>query len=101
MIWWDPHLTAPEIARLKIDSKGRILLPPALRDELDLEPGDSVSIKHTRSGLVVSPAKKAGKEDTMSKFQAMLEAPPSRYGKPENWSPSRMKKIWEPKTRAR
>ncbi|HZY95164.1 MAG TPA: hypothetical protein VFE98_09985 [Candidatus Bathyarchaeia archaeon] len=62
---------------------------------------DSNALKKTRSGLVVSPAKMERREDIMSKFQEMRETPPSRYGKPENWSPSRMKKIWESGTQAR
>ena len=95
------NMTASYTANAKIDSKGRILLPTSLRDEFDLEPGDNVSIRTTHSGLVVSPTKKEKKEAPMSKFQEMLETPPSRYGKPENWSPARMKKIWESKTRAR
>src|SRR5436853_7337229 len=33
-------MTSVDASSAKIDSKGRILLPPALRSELDLEPGD-------------------------------------------------------------
>ncbi len=76
----------------KIDSKGRILLPPALRDELDLEPGDVVSLRRTKGGVVVT---RGGKTDYMSKFKRMLETPPTRLGKPLNPSPSKMKKIWK------
>ena len=85
-------MTAPEASSAKIDSKGRILLPPALRSELDLEPGDSVSLKKTRSGVIVTPARKA---DYLSRFKQLIETPPSRLGRPQNWDPSRMKKIWK------
>ncbi len=94
-------MTTSQVANAKIDSKGRILLPQALRDEFDLEPGDSLMIRSTRSGLVMSPTKKGRREDVMSRFREMLKTPPSRYGKPENWSPARMKKLWESKTQAR
>ncbi len=83
---------ASDVSSAKIDSKGRILLPPALRSELDLEPGDSVSLKRTRAGVVVSPARKT---DYLSRFRQLIETPPSRSGKPQNWSPSKMKKIWK------
>ncbi len=85
-------MTASDVSSSKIDSKGRILLPPSLRNELDLEPGDSVSLKRTRVGVVVTPARKA---DYLSRFRELIETPPSRSGKPQNWKPSKMKKIWK------
>jgi AbrB family looped-hinge helix DNA binding protein len=85
-------MTASDVSSAKIDSKGRILLPPSLRSELDLEPGDSVSLKRTRVGLVVTPARK---RDYLSKFRELIETPPKRTGKPRNPSPSQMKKIWK------
>ena len=84
--------TASDVSSAKVDSKGRILLPPDLRSELDLEPGDSVSLKRTRVGLIVTPARK---RDYLSKFRELIETPPKRTGKPENWKPSKMKKIWK------
>jgi len=85
-------MTASDVSSARIDSKGRILLPPGLRSELDLEPGDSVSLKRTRVGLVVTPARK---RDYLSKFRELIETPPKRTGKPRNPSPSKMKKIWK------
>jgi len=85
-------IVASDVSSAKIDSKGRILLPPSLRGELDLEPGDSVSLKKTRGGLVVTPARKA---DYLSRFREMVTTPPKRTGKPRNPTPSQMKKIWK------
>jgi len=85
-------MTASNASSARIDSKGRILLPPSLRSELDLEPGDSVSLKRTRAGLVVTPARKA---DYLSRFRELIETPPKRTGKHHNPSPSQMKKIWK------
>jgi AbrB family looped-hinge helix DNA binding protein len=85
-------MTTVDSSSAKIDSKGRILLPPALRSELDLEPGDTVSLRKMKAGLVVT---RGGKADYLSRFKQMLETPPSRLGKPSNPSPSKMKKIWK------
>jgi AbrB family looped-hinge helix DNA binding protein len=85
-------MTTVDYSSAKIDSKGRILLPPALRSELDLEPGDTVSLKKTREGVIVT---RSGKADYLSKLKQMLDTPPSRLGKPSNPTPSKMKKIWK------
>ncbi len=85
-------MTASDVSSARIDSKGRILLPSGLRSELDLEPGDSVALKRTRVGLVVTPPRK---RDYLSKFRELIETPPKRTGKPRNPSPSKMKKIWK------
>ncbi len=89
-MWWD--MTTIDASTAKIDSKGRILLPTALRDELDLEAGDVVSLMREKGALLVT---KGGKSDYMSKFKRMLVTPPTRVGKPLNPSPSKMKRIWK------
>jgi AbrB family looped-hinge helix DNA binding protein len=43
------------MATLRIDSKGRLTLPRDIRDELELEPGDSVF--YSREGNVLKIAK--------------------------------------------
>jgi AbrB family looped-hinge helix DNA binding protein len=85
-------MTTVDSSSAKIDSKGRILLPPALRSELDLEPGDTVSLRKMKTGLILT---RGGKADYSSRLKQMLETPPSRLGKPSNPSPSKMKKIWK------
>lgn len=85
-------MTASDVSSSKVDSKGRILLPPSLRSELDLEPGDSVSLRKTRQGLVVVPAKKA---DYASRFRQLIDSPPLRTGRPENPKPEKMKRVWK------
>lgn len=81
-----------EIGNAKIDSKGRIILPPSLRDELGLQVGDMVSIEKTEKGVVLVPA---SKKDFVSRFKQLIETPPRRRGTPENWKPSRMKRVWK------
>jgi AbrB family looped-hinge helix DNA binding protein len=85
-------MTTVDGSAAKIDSKCRILLPPELRDDLELEPGDVVSLKKTRERLVMT---RGAKRDFLKTFKQMLETPPTRLGKPENPTPSRMKRIWK------
>jgi AbrB family looped-hinge helix DNA binding protein len=85
-------MTSVDASSAKIDSKGRILLPPALRSELDLEPGDTVSIRKMKAGVIVTRGRRT---DYTSKLKQMLETPPARLGKPLNPAPSKMKKIWK------
>lgn len=85
-------MTSVGSSSVKVDSKGRILLPPALRGELDLEPGDTVSIRKVKTGVVVT---RGARPDYMSKLRLMLETPPHRLGKPLNPAPSKMKKVWK------
>ncbi len=79
----DP-MVAVSVSTVKVDSKGRILLPPSLRDELDLEPGDVVSLKRTKAGVALA---RSGKTDYMSRFRKMPETPPKRLGEPLNPGP--------------
>jgi AbrB family looped-hinge helix DNA binding protein len=81
-------MTGGDSLNAKIDSKGRILLPPSLRDQLGLEPGDVVSLKPMKGSVLLTG-------DYASKFKRMLATPPTRLGKPSNVSPSKMKKIWK------
>ena len=53
---------------------------------------DSVSLKRTRVALIVTPARR---RDYLSKFRELIETSPKRTGKPENWKPSKMKKMWK------
>ena len=85
-------MTSVDSSSAKVDSKGRILLPPSLRDELGLEPGDVVSLRRTKGSVLVT---RGGKSDYALKFKRMLETEPTRLGKPSNPSPSKMKKIWK------
>ena len=85
-------MTEPQAGAVKVDSKGRIVLPPSIRDELEIDTGDILSLKRTRDGLVLVPARKS---DFLSRFKQVIETPPPRRGRPENWPPSKMKSIWK------
>ena len=73
--------------RLKVDSKGRILLPREIRDEL----GDIVVLEKTDDGFIL---KRGELIDFLKEFKRIITSDPPRTGKPENWPPSKMKKIW-------
>ncbi|MEN3062081.1 MAG: hypothetical protein ABC595_03115 [Candidatus Methanosuratincola petrocarbonis] len=53
--------------------------------------GRVVALGRTPDGILVSP----GVESKDFEFRAVLLSDPPRTGKPENWSPSRMKEIWK------
>ncbi len=84
--------TKPQVGAVRVDSKGRIVLPPSIRHELEIDTGDVLSLKRTRDGLVLVPARRS---DFFSRYKQLIETPPPRRGKPENWSPPRMKSIWK------
>ena len=72
--------------RLKVDSKGRILLPREIRDEL----GDIVVLEKTDDGFIL---KRGELTDFLKEFKRVITSEPPRTGRPENWPPSKMKKI--------
>lgn len=72
---------------VRVDSKGRICLPSEFREEL----GEVFAIKKIQSGLLLIPGKP---KDFLEEFRKIVTTEPTRTGKPENWSPSRMKGIW-------
>lgn len=85
-----------EEIELKLDSKGRILLPPSLRRELNLEGGDILALRKGSEGLLIAPGRR---RNFFEKFREIIESEPERTGRPENWSPSKMKNIWKRATR--
>ncbi|MBW1932304.1 MAG: hypothetical protein JRI56_04640 [Deltaproteobacteria bacterium] len=73
--------------RLKVDSKGRICLPPEFREEV----GDAVVVRRTPKGLLIQRSMKV---DFLEEFRKAITSEPKRTGEPENWPPERMKGIW-------
>jgi DNA-binding transcriptional regulator/RsmH inhibitor MraZ len=76
-----------EQLNLKIDSKGRLRIPAEIREQI----GDNATLKKTPEGYLIVPGKK---EDFMQEFQKAITSEPRRTGKPEFWSPKKMKSIW-------
>jgi len=76
-----------EEVHLKIDSKGRLYIPPHIREQV----GDIVILKKTSKGFLISPGKHT---DFLKEFRKTIASKPRRTGKPENWAPSKMKSIW-------
>jgi len=52
--------------RVKISSKGQLVLPKAVRDAYRLEPGSELEIEDTGSAIVLRPRKK--QPDTRKKY---------------------------------
>lgn len=76
-----------ERTQLKIDSKGRLCIPPDIREQI----GDTATLKKTSEGFLILPGRAS---NFLDEFRKVIESEPPRTGKPENWPPSRMKAIW-------
>jgi len=76
-----------EEVQLKVDSKGRVCIPAEIREEI----GDVAVLKKTSKGYLLVAGKKT---DFLEEFRRVITSEPRRTGKPENWSPSKMKSIW-------
>lgn len=79
-----------EQVHLKIDSKGRLCIPPEIREQI----GDSAILKKTSEGFLLMPGQPT---NFLDEFRKIIASEPPRTGKPENWSPSKMKSIWSTK----
>ena len=78
-------------AEARIDSKGRVVLPPEVRRELGLSTGDTVIITKNAESILIARGERL---DFIEEFKKVIASIPRRTGKPRNWPPSRMKKIW-------
>jgi len=75
-----------EQVHLKIDSKGRLYLPSEIREQI----GDSAILNKTSEGFLLMPGQPT---NFLDEFRKVIASEPPRTGKPENWSPSKMKLI--------
>jgi AbrB family looped-hinge helix DNA binding protein len=57
--WVFPLDDAKMSTTVTLDSAGRILIPKSLRDELRLEPGDSMQLKTEGEGVMLRPIRTA------------------------------------------
>ena len=73
-----------------LDERGRVVLPKALTEELNVSKGDLVIFERKGKDFVVSKA--SLKKD---RLEEVMEWNPERTGKPENVSPKSMKGIWK------
>ncbi len=76
-----------DAVELKMDSKGRICLPPDIRDEM----GDTVIATRTPKGILITAGRRRG---FIEEFNKVIATEPERTGEPENWPPEKMKDIW-------
>ena len=73
--------------QLKIDSKGRLYIPPEIREQI----GRFALLKKTPEGFLIVPSKS---KSFFEEFRRIITSEPPRTSKPENWSPSQMKAVW-------
>jgi bifunctional DNA-binding transcriptional regulator/antitoxin component of YhaV-PrlF toxin-antitoxin module len=77
-----------EEIKLKLDSKGRLYIPPEIREEI----GDTVILRRTSKGFLLT---KGSSSNFLEEFRKVIISEPPRTGNPENWSPKKIKTIWE------
>ncbi len=73
-----------DAVELKMDSKGRICLPPDIREEM----GDTVIATRTPKGILISAGRRRG---FIEEFNKVIATEPERTVEPENWPPEKMK----------
>jgi DNA-binding transcriptional regulator/RsmH inhibitor MraZ len=71
----------------KMDAKGRICLPPDIREEM----GDTVIATRTSKGILITAGRRRG---FIEEFNRVMATEPKRTGEPENWPPEKMKDVW-------
>lgn len=87
-MWFIPLMCSGKMeTQTKIDSKGRLYIPPEIREQI----GDTVMLKKTSEGILIMPGKP---RNFLEDFRKVIKSEPPRTGKPENWSPSKMKAVW-------
>lgn len=79
------------MGKTKIDSRGRVTLPGALREEMGLTPGKEVRVEKTGKGILINPV--ISKEE----FLQSLEGCITEKNQAERLSPLELKDIWGPK----
>lgn len=78
-----------------VDQKNRVRIPQDLADSVGVRPGTRVALIQRRKSLVIKPIRRREGKTQLEKLNEMLTAEPRRTGKPENWPPHKMKKIWK------
>ena len=76
-----------EQVNVKVDSKGRICIPAEIREEI----GETVTLKRTPEGYLIIPGKH---QDAVEELRKIITSKHRRTGKPEDWSPEKIKSIW-------
>jgi len=76
-----------EQVTVKVDAKGRICIPAEIREEI----GDTATLKKTPQGYLIVPGRQ---RDPHERLIHVINSKHHRTGKPENWSPEKMKSIW-------
>jgi len=75
---------------VKVDSKGRIVIPPEVRRELQTDHHRSLLIRRTPVGYILE----RGKGETFfERFRKLISSEPERTGKPLNLPASRARRV--------
>ncbi|MEE8400673.1 MAG: AbrB/MazE/SpoVT family DNA-binding domain-containing protein [Candidatus Hydrothermarchaeaceae archaeon] len=77
-----------KMGKIKVDERGRVTLPGALREEMGLYPGKEVNVERAGKGVLLKPvvSKKV--------FLQSLEGCITEKNQAEKLDPSKLKEIW-------
>ena len=59
---------------VRVQEKGQVTIPRAIREKLNLKPGDLVIFRETEAGVVLMPATVVPKEDPRAELSAQLKS---------------------------
>lgn len=76
-----------QVRQVRLDSKGRFTIPSEFRESI----GETVTVMRTEDGILIAPG---GDSTFQERFGRVIASEPTRTGRPENWSPARMKRVW-------
>jgi bifunctional DNA-binding transcriptional regulator/antitoxin component of YhaV-PrlF toxin-antitoxin module len=76
-----------EEIHIKIDSKGRLCIPPQIREKI----GQTVTIRKTPEGYLITPGKSV---NFLEEFCRVVSSEPKRKGTPKLVAPKEMKSVW-------
>lgn len=76
--------------KIKVDTKGRVVIPQSVREKMGITEGTLISVEEREDGILLRPIHE--KRRTIEDFYS-LEM--KRTGKPEWATPKEIKSIWE------
>ena len=75
---------------IKIDAKGRVVIPQSIRGKLGIREGALLSVEESEEGILLKP-----KREKKRKIKDFFGLKVERTGEPEWATPGEIKSIWE------
>jgi len=75
---------------IKVDSKGRVVIPQSVREKMEIKEGTLILIEERDDGILLKPV-----QEKKRKIEDFYSLEVKRTGKPEWATPKEIKSIWE------